>query len=261
MTDTHTHIYLPEFDADRSRVIASAREAGVSECWLPAIDASSLEPMRRLSEAYPGYFRLFAGLHPTEIAEDWPAQLDALQEFVLSDDCAGIGEIGMDLYWDASWRSLQEEVLARQLDWAVETGKPVLLHVRNAFDEILPLVRSYYGKGLRGIFHCFSGTLPQAQEVISHGFLIGVNGSITYRSNPVRSFLSQVPLEYVVTETDAPYLPPVPYRGQRNEPAWVVRVIACLSEVYGVSEEEVADVVVKNANFLLKKSTQKELPY
>ncbi len=255
MTDTHTHIYLPEFDEDRGSVIAAARQAGVDQCWLPAIDASSLEHMMRLYSEYGDYFRLFAGLHPTEIGEDWKEQLSRLYDFVLADECSGIGEIGMDLYWDSSKLELQEEVLRLQLDWAVETGKPVLLHVRNAYDEIIPIIRSYYNKGLKGIFHCFSGTFEQAVELTEHGFLLGVNGSITYKNNYQRSFLSQIPLEYIVVETDAPFLPPVPNRGKRNEPAWIVYVINCLSDIYGIPAEAVADIVSRNAEKRLQKIT------
>ncbi|MBO5719702.1 MAG: TatD family hydrolase, partial [Bacteroidales bacterium] len=171
MIDTHTHLYLPEFQDDIDEVMARAEGAGLRRCWLPAIDASSLPLMQDLDRRFPGYFSLFAGLHPTEITDDYQAQLSLIYKALQSGGYKGIGEIGMDLYWDTSRKKEQEEVLRTQLDWAVEMDLPVLLHVRNAFDETLAIVREYYNKGLRGIFHCFSGNYDQAKEIVEHGFL------------------------------------------------------------------------------------------
>ena len=251
MIDTHAHLYLPEFDADRQRVLCSAREAGVTQCWLPGIDASSIGPMRALYDTDKEYFRMFAGLHPTEVNSDYRSQLDVLEPLFSDRELSlyyyGVGEIGLDLYWDRTFAREQEEVLRCQLDWAVRCSKPVILHVRNANDEIMPVVRDYYSKGLRGIFHCFSGDYEQARELIDHGFLLGVNGSITYKNNRQRPFLNRLPLSSLVTETDCPYLSPLPMRGRRNEPCHMKAVLELLSDLFCLSYEEVENQTVINA--------------
>ena len=250
MIDTHTHVYLPEFAEDVDEVIARARQAGVTSCWLPGIDQDSLPSMLALKARHDGYFEVFAGLHPTEVGPDYARRLDVIGEALADTIYKGIGEIGLDLYWDATYRREQEDALRVQLDWAVAQGRPVLLHVRQAYDEIMPIVRTYYGKGLKGIFHCFAGTLEQARELTGAGFLLGINGSITYKNTPQRGFIHQIPLKYIVTETDAPYLSPVPLRGRRNEPAHVALVVACLASLYGLTAEEVARQTEMNARGL-----------
>ncbi len=247
MIDTHAHLYLPEFQDDIDEVVARARGAGLLRCWLPAIDASSLPAMRDLDRRYPGYFRLFAGLHPTEIQDDFRQQLETIHQALTGGAYTGIGEIGMDLYWDKSRQALQEEVLRIQLDWAVEMDLPVLLHVRDAFDQTLDLVRPYYGRGLRGVFHCFSGSLEQARELVGQGFCLGVGGSITYKNSPLRGFLAQLPLEHIVLETDSPYLAPVPYRGKRNESSYVIRVVDTLADIYKCEADFIAKQTTENA--------------
>lgn len=250
MIDTHTHVYLPEFAEDVDEVIARAREAGVNTCWLPGIDDGSLDSMLALKARYGDYFELFAGLHPTEVGADYRSRLDSIGCALSDHIYKGIGEIGLDLYWDATYRREQEDALRVQLDWAVAQDRPVLLHVRSAYDEIMPIVRSYYDRGLRGIFHCFAGTLEQARELTGAGFLLGINGSITYKNTPQREFIRQIPLQYIVTETDAPYLSPVPLRGRRNEPANIPLVVACLASLYGMTAEEVARQTEMNARGL-----------
>lgn len=250
MIDTHTHVYLPEFAEDVDEVIARSRQAGVRACWLPGIDDGSLPSMLALKARYGDYFELFAGLHPTEVGADYGRRLDLIGEALSDHIYKGIGEIGLDLYWDVTYRAEQEDALRVQLDWAVAQGRPVLLHVRQAYDEIMPIVRSYYGRGLKGIFHCFAGTLEQARELTEAGFLLGINGSITYKNTPQRGFIDQIPLQCIVTETDAPYLSPVPLRGRRNEPANVALVVACLASLYGTTVEEVARQTEMNARGL-----------
>jgi len=250
MIDTHTHLYLPEFAEDIDAVICRAKDSGVRACWLPGIDRDSLSAMRALKHGDESYFEIFAGLHPTEVGLDYRQQLDVIGEALSDNIYKGIGEIGLDLYWDSTYRHEQEDALRVQLDWAVAQDRPVLLHVRNAYDEVMPLIRTYYGSGLRGIFHCFAGTLGQAKELTAAGFLLGINGSITYKKTPQREFLHQIPLQYIVTETDAPYLSPVPLRGKRNEPANVLLVADCLASLYEVSVEEVKEQTEKNARCL-----------
>ena len=247
MIDTHTHLYLPEFQDDIDEVMARAEGAGLRRCWLPAIDASSLPLMQDLDKRFPGRFSLFAGLHPTEISDDYQAQLSLIYKALRTGLYKGIGEIGMDLYWDTSRKKEQEEVLRTQLDWAVEMDLPVLLHVRNAFDETLAIVREYYNKGLRGVFHCFSGNYDQAKEIVEHGFLLGIGGTITYKNSAQRAFISQIPLHSIVLETDAPYLSPVPFRGKRNEPSYVPYVLKALADLYALDVDFVEKQTEENA--------------
>lgn len=247
MIDTHTHLYLPEFQDDIDEVMARAEGAGLHRCWLPAIDASSLPLMQDLDRRYPGRFALFAGLHPTEITDDYQTQLSLIYKALQTGIYKGIGEIGMDLYWDTSRKTEQEEVLRMQLDWAVEMDLPVLLHVRNAFEETLSIVREYYSKGLRGIFHCFSGDYEQAKEIVEHGFLLGIGGTITYKNSAQRAFISQIPLRSIVVETDAPYLSPVPFRGKRNEPSYVPYVLKALADLYALDVDFVEKQTEENA--------------
>lgn len=247
MIDTHMHLYLPEFQDDIDEVMARAEGAGVLRSWLPAIDASSLPLMQDLDRRFPGRFSLFAGLHPTEITDDYQAQLSLIYKALQSGVYKGIGEIGMDLYWDTSRKKEQEEVLRTQLDWAVEMDLPVLLHVRNAFDETLAIVREYYNKGLRGIFHCFSGNYDQAKEIVEHGFLLGIGGTITYKNSAQRAFISHIPLRSIVVETDAPYLSPVPFRGKRNEPSYVPYVLKALADLYALDVDFVEKQTEENA--------------
>lgn len=247
MIDTHTHLYLPEFQDDIDEVMARAEGAGLRRCWLPAIDASSLPLMQDLDRRYPGRFALFAGLHPTEITDDYQTQLSLIYKALQTGIYKGIGEIGMDLYWDTSRKTEQEEVLRMQLDWAVEMDLPVLLHVRNAFEETLSIVREYYSKGLRGIFHCFSGDYEQAKEIVEHGFLLGIGGTITYKNSAQRAFISQIPLRSIVVETDAPYLSPVPFRGKRNEPSYVPYVLKALADLYALDVDFVEKQTEENA--------------
>lgn len=257
MIDTHTHLYLPEFQDDIDEVVARARAAGAACCWLPAIHVDSLAAMDSLDERFPGFFRLFAGLHPTEIDDNYPEQLRLIRAALDSGRYTGIGEIGMDLYWDTSRRQQQESVLRTQLDWAIQLDLPVLLHVRNAFDETLAIVREYYSKGLRGVFHCFSGTLEQAREIVEHGFYLGIGGSITYKNSLQRGFINQIPLTSIVVETDSPYLSPVPFRGKRNESAHVAYVIRALADLYGLEADFVEKQTQENAICLeIQKNTK-----
>ena len=247
MIDTRTHLYLPEFQDDIDEVMARAEGAGLRHCWLPAIDASSLPLMQDLDRRFPGYFSLFAGLHPTEITDDYQVQLSLISKALQTGLYKGIGEIGMDLYWDTSRKKEQEEVLRTQLDWAVEMDLPVLLHVRNAFDETLAIVREYDNKGLRGVVHCFSGNYDHAKEIVEHGFRLGIGGTITYKNSAQRAFISRSPLRSIVLETDAPYLSPVPFRGKRNEPSYVPYVLKTLADLYALDVDFVEKQTEENA--------------
>jgi TatD DNase family protein len=254
MIDTHAHLYLDVFDEDREAVVERSRKAGIQEIWLPGIDTDSLSSMDDLSNKYPNLFRLFAGLHPCEVNRDFQRQLDGIATAIESGRYAGIGEIGLDLYWDKTYLAEQIKVLTFQLDLALRFDLPVILHVRDAFDEIMHLIRSYYGSGLRGIFHSFAGTYEQALELTDQGFLLGVNGSITFKRSSFAAFLNQLPLTSLVTETDSPYLAPVPYRGKRNEPANISLIVQFMADCFQLPAADICAQSVANAQGLFTAS-------
>ncbi|HET9569838.1 MAG TPA: TatD family hydrolase [Bacteroidales bacterium] len=262
MIDTHAHIYLPDFTDDLGTVLSDAYTAGVDQIWLPGIDFDSLSAMESVrahasvsnSGSMPT-LRFFAGLHPCDVREDYNQQLSLIHSALTSgtplNSYTGIGEIGLDLYWDKTYFTQQQDALLTQLDWAHSRNLPALIHVREAFDQIMPLIRPYYGRGLKAIFHSFAGTLDQALELTSEGFLLGINGTITYKNSLQAKFLSQIPLSSLVTETDAPFLTPVPFRGKRNEPKHIPLVVAKLAEIYSLSPTEIADITTATALSLL----------
>lgn len=251
MIDTHAHLYAPEFSEDLQHVIQRAKDQGMEEIWIPGTNAESLGQMDKLRELDPTFFHFFAGLHPEDVDENYQQKLHEIRQIVEAGHYTGIGEIGLDLYWDKTHVEEQKAALIAQLDWALERQQPVIIHVRDAFNEIMPIIRNYYGKGLRGIFHCFAGNQKQAEELSNNGFMLGVNGNITYKKNPVALFLKEIPLEHIVTETDAPYLAPVPHRGKRNESAHLHHVIQKLSEIYGLPAKVVERQTVLNAKRVL----------
>jgi TatD DNase family protein len=249
MIDTHAHLYLDDFTPDLPDVLSAARSVGVDQIWLPAIDAPSLCAMEPLRSS--PMLRFFAGLHPCDVKADYLDQLAKIQTALHLHSYSGIGEIGLDLYWDKTFFKEQQHALQMQLDWALERRQPALIHVRDAFDEIMPLIRPYYGRGLKAIFHSFAGTLSQALELTSQGFLLGINGTITYKNSPQAKFLSEVPLSSLVTETDAPFLTPVPFRGKRNEPKHIPLVVSKLAEIYSLTPSEIDAVTTATATNLL----------
>jgi len=251
MIDTHAHLYLPEFDTDLNEVVQRAKDSGMEEIWIPGTDLLSLSQMEKLRTLDPNFFRFFGGLHPEDVTVNFRDDLAKIRQIVDNGSYAGIGEIGLDLYWDKTFLNEQIEALTYQLDWALERKQPVLIHVRDAFDTIMPIIRNYYPKGLKGIFHCFAGNLEQAIELTNEGFLLGINGVITFKKSPVATFLNQIPLTHIVTETDSPYLAPMPHRGKRNESQYVSLIIQKLSEIYALPAQQIESQTVLNAKRLL----------
>ena len=254
MIDTHAHLYLPDFTDDLPDVLQNALASGVDQIWLPAIDFDSLsamEPLRSSNLGFTKMFRFFAGLHPCDVREDYKEQLAKIHTALDTTPFSGIGEIGLDLYWDKTYFTQQQDALVTQLDWALERNQPALIHVRDAFDEIMPLIRPYYNHGLKAIFHSFSGTLDQALELTSQGFLLGINGTITFKNSLQSSFLSHIPLSSIVTETDSPFLTPVPFRGKRNEPKHIPLIVSKLAEIYSLTPSEIATITTTTALDLL----------
>lgn len=253
--DTHTHIFTTEFDADRAGAVQRAKEAGVGTLCLPAINEQSLPALMALCDAYPGVCHPMIGLHPTELGDDSNAVLDRMYGLLKADDrFIAIGEVGLDFYWDDTRKEEQKNVLRRQIEWALETELPLVIHSRSAFDELYAIMDEYRGRGLSGVFHCFSGTDDEARKLLSFdGFYLGIGGVVTYKKSTLPDVLKSVPLERVVLETDSPYLAPVPKRGRRNESAYVPYVADFLSTIYGCDVEHIAAVTTQNARNLFHK--------
>lgn len=262
IVDTHTHLDGEEFDEDRSEVILRAKEAGVGMVFLPAIDVKTSEAVLKLSHEYPGYAYPMVGLHPEEVKADWKEQLkkieaildahltavDGLNGIKYKSDYIAIGEIGLDFYWSREFEKEQLETFEKQVEWACETGLPLMIHCRKAQNEMLHILRKWKDKLPGGVFHCFTGNQQEAKELLEYdNFVLGIGGVSTFKSSHLREDLpAAVPLERIVLETDSPYMAPVPYRGKRNESAFVVQVMKTLATAYGVSEEEVAKVTNEN---------------
>lgn len=262
IVDTHTHLDGEEFDEDRAEVIMRAKEAGVGMVFLPAIDVKTSEAVLKLSHEYPGYAYPMIGLHPEEVKADWKEQLkkieaildahltavDGLNGVKYKSDYIAIGEIGLDFYWSREFEKEQLEAFEKQVEWSCETGLPLMIHCRKAQNEMLHILRKWKNKLPGGVFHCFTGNQQEAKELLEYdNFVLGIGGVSTFKSSHLREDLpAAVPLERIVLETDSPYMAPVPYRGKRNESAFVVQVMKTLATAYGVSEEEVAKVTNQN---------------
>ena len=243
--DTHAHIYTDDFDADRAEVVGRAIEAGVQKIFLPNIDAASVEPMLCLCRQYPGLCYPMIGLHPTELPSDPQPVLDEMEQMLESRaaEFIAVGEVGIDLYWDASRREEQIAAFVRQAEWAFRFGLPLMVHSRAAHRDIVEALRPYASR-LTGVFHCFGGTAEEASELLETfpGFVLGIGGVVTFKKSALPAALrAVVPLSRIVAETDAPYLAPTPHRGKRNEPAFLPLVVQKLSEIYELSPEAVAE--------------------
>ncbi|MBQ2435882.1 MAG: TatD family hydrolase [Bacteroidaceae bacterium] len=253
--DTHSHLFVEEFDVDRSEVMQRAREVGVQHVLMPNIDLASVAPMLQVCQEYRGFCYPMLGLHPTEVGADYPVVLSKLKALLdkQPQTFLAIGEVGLDLYWDKTYKDEQIVALEEQIAWALEYDLPLVIHSREAFDEIYTLFSRYKDSSLRGIFHSFTGTADEAQALLEFpGFLLGINGVATFKKSTIPEALSHVPLTRVVVETDSPYLAPVPYRGKRNESAYVVRVVEKLAEIYGLTAESVAAQTYANAATLFR---------
>lgn len=239
--DTHIHWYAEEFDEDRRDAIGKAIEAGVEEFLLPAIDSSYEEGMKELVRDYPGRMHMMGGLHPTHVKENYLEELGWVEQFLDRNECKAVGEIGMDLYWDKTYFSEQQRAFQTQIQWSLERKLPIAIHCRDAFEPIFAILEDFRGSGLRGVFHCFTGDKRQAEHALELGFHLGIGGVVTYKNSGLSEVLPAVPLNRIVLETDAPYLAPVPFRGKRNEGAHIRYVLERVAQIYGLSENEVAE--------------------
>lgn len=252
--DTHSHIYEEEFREDIDEVIIRAKQAGVCKVFLPNVNGDSIEPMLKLCHDYPGYCFPMIGLHPEDIKEDYRQVLDNMHDMLIENmHFIAIGEVGLDYYWDRSLYDLQQEVFEEQIQWAIESGLPLMIHARSAHKELVDIMKRHKGDNLTGVFHCFGGTEDEAQELLQfEGFALGIGGVLTFKKSPLPDALKDVPLDRIVIETDAPYLAPVPMRGKRNEPAFARHTLDRLAQLYGVTAEEVANRTNANVERIFK---------
>ncbi len=245
--DTHTHLYLNQFKKDIDDVIATAKEIGIKKFIFPAIDSSHYDSMHNLKNKYPDEIYLMSGLHPTDVNENYKDELDFVVSSLKTHDYIAIGEIGIDLYWDKSFLNEQQEAFTFQIRLAIKHDLPIVIHCREAFNEIFEILDKENCNKLRGVFHCFTGTFEEAQRAIDLGFVLGIGGVVTFKNGGIDKFLNKIDLKNIVLETDSPYLAPVPYRGKRNESSYIIYVLEKLSEIYGISNEKIADITSKNA--------------
>lgn len=242
MIDTHSHIYGEEFDADRDDVVRRAQQAGIEKILLPNINEASISRMMATVRACPGVCYPMMGLHPEDVTGDWQCVLDRMEPF-LKGDMIAVGEVGLDFYWDTTYKKEQLDAFEHQIAWAKEYGLPLVIHMRKAEPELLSAMERHKSDGLRGVFHCFSGSRESASRLLKYdGFVLGIGGVLTFRNSHLADTLKSVPLARIVLETDAPYLAPVPFRGQRNEPSYMMKTAQFLSGIYDVPLEEINTV-------------------
>ena len=255
--DTHTHLYLEEFDKDRIQVVQSAMKSGIIAVLLPNVDVTTLDPLFLLCDLFPDYAFPMMGLHPTSVDGSYASQLKQIEKMLTRRTYCGIGEIGIDRYWDQHYLKEQKEVFEEQLRWSIQMQLPVSIHTRNAFSEVFDSIHKVGKEALRGVFHCFSGTAEDLEEIMRlSNFKIGIDGNITYKKSSLAEILRQAPLDMLVLETDSPYLAPVPYRGKRNEPSYLWETAKKIASIYEISLEEIANRTKNNAKALFNISVK-----
>ena len=245
--DTHTHLYLNQFKDDIDKVIQRSKDKGINKFIFPAIDSTHFDDMHDLKNKYPGSIYLMSGLHPTNVKENYNEELEFVVNSLKGHDYVAIGEIGIDLYWDKTYLKQQQDAFEFQIRLAIENDLPIVIHCREAFNEIFEILDKENCSKLRGVFHCFTGTLEQANRAIRLGFKLGIGGVVTFKNGGIDKFLNQIDLKHIVLETDSPYLAPVPFRGKRNESSYITYVIDKLSEIYGLPIKKIASETTKNA--------------
>lgn len=248
LTDTHTHLFLPEFDADRPAIFQRALDKGVTKCFLPNIDASTVPALLKTCDEFPSVCFPMMGLHPCSVDANYEQQLTGIKEWFTKRKFYAVGEIGIDLYHDIFFAEQQKKAFRTQVEWAKEMKLPVIIHCRNSFNEVMDIVTEILDERLKGIFHCFSGNADEAKKVMElKSFKMGIGGVITYKKSTLPQTLLEIPLSYIVLETDSPYLTPVPFRGKRNESSYTWYVADKLSEIYRLPIEKIAEVTTQNA--------------
>lgn len=252
ITDTHTHLYSDAFTEDRKAMIERAVAANVTRFFIPAIDSSYTNAMFELEANFPDHVYLMTGLHPTSVKENYKEELHHVEALLAKRRFIAIGEIGIDLYWDKSTLKIQQEAFKHQIKLAKQYQLPIVIHCRDAFDEIFEVLETEKSEDLFGIFHCFTGDLDQAKRAISFNMKLGIGGVVTFKNGGIDKFLNQIDLKHIVLETDSPYLAPAPFRGKRNESAYIIKVLEKLSELYGLSQEDIAEITTENSRAIFK---------
>ncbi len=245
--DTHCHLYAEEFTGERRDMMSRAREAGVSTCYMPNVDKSSIDAMLEMETDFPDQCIAMMGLHPCSVKEDYEDQLEVVRDWLSVRKFAAVGEIGLDFYWDLTHTDAQYDAFRRQLNWSLEHQLPVAIHSRESLRQCINVVSETGGGKVRGIFHCFGGTVDEAREIIDLGMYLGIGGILTFKNSGLAEVIKEVGLDRVVLETDAPYLAPVPFRGKRNEPAYLTYIASFLSDVTGKKLEEISALTTRNA--------------
>ncbi len=247
MIDTHSHIYSEEFSEDKQEVIQRAKEAGVRHIIMPNVDGESLPLLLETEKTFPDYCHAAIGLHPTSVNENYHSELEIIERELERRQWIGVGEIGIDLYWDKTYIREQIIVFRQQIEWAIKYNLPVIIHVRDSFDETMQVLSEFKSSPLKGIFHSFAGNLEQANEMLEfNGFMLGINGIITFKNSGLANVVRNLPLNRLVLETDAPYLTPAPFRGKRNESAYLSLVVNKFSEVFQLSTDEIITQTIEN---------------
>ena len=250
--DTHTHLYLKDFDVDIDEEIRKSISLGISEFYLPSIDSSYTNRMIDLKNKYPNEIKLMMGLHPTHIGADYKIEIDHVKKMLGEVEFSAVGEIGIDLYWNKKNVKNQINIFIQQIEIALSNKLPIVVHCRDAFDEVYKVLLNFKKDNLSGIFHCFTGTNEQAQKIIDLGFKIGIGGVVTFKNGGIDKFLNQIPLASIVLETDAPYLAPHPYRGRRNKSSYLVIIAEKIARIYNLPIEKIAQQTTKNARSVFK---------
>ena len=252
ITDTHTHLYSESFDSDRDQIIKRAIQSGITRFFVPAIDSSYTQRMYDLEKKYPKNIFLMTGLHPTHVNNDYNKELDHIVQQLDDREFFAIGEIGIDLHWDKTTLELQQNAFRFQIQLAKKYKLPIVIHCRDAFNEVFEILELEKSDDLNGIFHCFTGTYEQAKKAISYNMKLGIGGVVTFKNGNIDSFLSKIDLSDIVLETDAPYLSPVPYRGKRNESSYLINILEKVASIYSVDKEEIANITTQNSIDIFK---------
>jgi TatD DNase family protein len=248
LTDTHSHLYLPEFDNDRDEVIARALSAGVTRMFMPNIDSKSFSAMMSVADRYPGICIPMIGLHPTSVGKNCQEEIDFVMDKSVEASFAAIGETGIDLYWDKTFIEEQKAAFRQQIELAISTSLPIIIHARESFGVIFNILKDYQGTGLKGVFHAFTGSAEDLRMAISLGFMIGIGGIVTFKNSGLAGILPLAGIENIVLETDSPYLAPAPNRGKRNESSYITLTNEKVASLFGISPPESATITTENAS-------------
>lgn len=250
--DTHTHLYDEKFDTDRNQIVQQAIDNGITKMYLPNCDSTTIEGMLALEKSHPENCFAMMGLHPCYVNEHVQKELDIVRQWLDQRPFCAIGEIGLDYYWDKTFVAQQQEAFRTQIEWALEFNRPIVIHTREATLDTISIVKEYVPRGISGVFHCFSGSYETAQQIIDMGFYLGIGGVLTYPKAGLQEVVQRIDLKHLVLETDAPYLTPVPFRGKRNESAYIQHIAEKLATLKGISVTEVAEITTKNATRLFQ---------